>query len=555
MQTLSTNQRDWLMNGGLVTVTIPTTLLDVSVIQIDDIDILENSIVIDRKSISSNKLEIGSAETTELTFSLINDTGKFTGLKLEGAILQPRFNINGEILQCGYFTIDEKPQSGTIMQVRALDRMARFNKKYDSALVYPATLQAILTDACTQCGVSLYSSTFPNYALSITTHPDNDSTYHEVISWVAQIAGMNAFINVDGLLELKWYSGSAETIPDTAIMECEFAENDVMISGVTFDDGDNTYLAGTDTYTVDVTGNPFVLTDIATILGLINTSVNGLTYRPLRKLSCAVIMPHLWPMDLIEVIDDGVTYQSIITSNNISTASEITATGEPETIKGYAGAGMLTAHQKNIIKILANEIAGAKVTTMETELLALNEQITNSLGYYTTIITNEDGSQIVYHHDHATLAESLYIDVKPSAGGFAWTTEGWNNGNPVWQYGVTQSGSMVMRIISAVGINADWMKTGTLDAALVNVIHLNAGSITTGTLNGTHIENGAITAEKISNGTITGDKLGMGTITGDKIANGAINGERIANGAITAGNIADGTISATKMNLNTHILM
>lgn len=460
MQSISATQRAWIKRGGLIKPSVSAELADsITTVLIGSDDILENSLWVDRQSASGKKFAIGTAGTSELTFTLLNHSGDFTGVKFEGAILTLTYDLNGESLAGGIYIVDEKPQAGKTMKIRALDRMAKTNKLYDSTLEYPATLQEILTDACTRCGLSLYSSTFPHHTYLVTVHPEADATYHQVISWVAQLAGCEAFINVAGLLELKGYSGTVESIGD--ILDIEYAEDDVTVTGVEYETDEGIYLAGTETYTVDVTGNPFVLSDIAAVLGMINTLINGLTFRPITRFK-SVALPYLWPMDRISFEDEGITYQSIITGIRTGHRSEIVAAGQPETIAGYASGGALTPKQKNIIKTIAKTVSSTDISALEIELLALNEQIANSLGYYTTVVTDGSGSQIVYHHDQPDLEDSIYIDIKPAAGAFAWTDQGWNDGDPVWQYGITQSGSLVMRIVSAVGVNADWITAGML---------------------------------------------------------------------------------------------
>ena len=39
-----------------------------------------------------------------------------------------------------------------------------------------------------------------------------------------------------------------------------------------------------------------------------------------------------------------------------------------------------------------------------------------------------------------------------TANGIAWTTSGWNDGEPVWSYGVTSAGDALFRMLSAEGI-------------------------------------------------------------------------------------------------------
>lgn len=68
-----------------------------------------------------------------------------------------------------------------------------------------------------------------------------------------------------------------------------------------------------------------------------------------------------------------------------------------------------------------------------------------------------------------------------------------------------------------VGLTANKITAGTINAADITVINLNADNITVGTINGQRIADGAITAAKIAQGTITGDKIALGSIKEDQL--------------------------------------
>lgn len=84
------------------------------------------------------------------------------------------------------------------------------------------------------------------------------------------------------------------------------------------------------------------------------------------------------------------------------------------------------------------------------------------------------------------------------------------------------------------GINADGkfktylsgtgIYTGTLTAAQVNAVAINAGSITTGTLSAARIGAKAITAAKIAAGTITADEINVSSIQASVVTATAVNG-------------------------------
>ena len=96
--------------------------------------------------------------------------------------------------------------SGGVITLTMYNNASKFEKKYDSTLAYPATLAEILQDACTNCGVALYSTTFPNSDYVVTTRPSDDATtYADIVSDVAQLSACFAKCNNLGQLVLDWY--------------------------------------------------------------------------------------------------------------------------------------------------------------------------------------------------------------------------------------------------------------------------------------------------------------------------------------------------------------
>lgn len=223
MQNLSSNQKQHLFEGGHVGVTITGETLDGDPISLTEDDIIENSLTIDRNWTSGNTIEIGCAETSELVFELDNADGRWSNLRWEGARLTVVLDIAGEPLQAGVFTVDEPPRKLTTMQIRALDDMARFNRPYVPGIPYPATLRQILIDACAQCNVTLKTYTFTNHDYVVSRRPGageeeggggsgsgggssgDDITFHHIVSWIAELAGCNAWIDELARLNLTWY--------------------------------------------------------------------------------------------------------------------------------------------------------------------------------------------------------------------------------------------------------------------------------------------------------------------------------------------------------------
>jgi hypothetical protein len=429
-------------------------------------DIIQGTFSLDRNSVSGNVIEIGNAETTELTFTLDNHDGRFNSYSFAGEVLTVDIVIGVETLRAGVFTIDNSPKKLQTMKISALDNMAKFNKPYVTGTA--TTLGKLLADCCTACGVVLNTTTFTN-STETCSQPTSETTYHQVVAWVAQLAGMNAYIGYNGELYLKWYGSDKQNITADHRFDFEVDENDIVISGVGYNDGETETIVGTDDYALVIKGNELVSSNIATVLNNIYNIIGGYTYRPY---SFSILpMPHLWPLDEISILmPDNTTVNSIITKHNftLNGRSLIAATGQAEEQYGYASAPPLTAQQKVVINAIADNKVEQSATTLESATLALNQLIANSMGYYTTTVESGDGSKKTYIHNEPTLELSDLI-YTITGSGFAWTETGWNDGSPAWTYGITGTGNAILKTLIAQGINADWINSGTVNTNLITI--------------------------------------------------------------------------------------
>ena len=158
-------------------------------------------ITITRRCVAGEKIEIGTAIASEFKATLQNYDGRFDGFVFEGAELFVRFSVpvgsGVEYIPIGYFTIDEQPRKLSTISITALDRMARFNRSYDTTTAYPASMYQVLSDACLKCGVPLAttSGSLINATYSPPKRPESDGlTYRQVVEWIAELAGTCAWI-------------------------------------------------------------------------------------------------------------------------------------------------------------------------------------------------------------------------------------------------------------------------------------------------------------------------------------------------------------------------
>ena len=463
---ISQHALDCIRRGDPLSVSIEASGVSGN-ITLTEQDILPGSLQISRMSVSGNQIELGSAISSELTMKLWNDGGKFDGFAFEGAELYVRLGIKledttTEYIPIGYYTVDEPPRKLSTISIKALDRMARFDRVYDSSMTYPASLYQILSDACAKCNVPLATpdSDLLNSAYSPATRPTEDGiTYHQIIIWIAELPGSCAWIDWDGKLRLSWYESCSTQITADDRISSDMQENDITITGVQItanDEGKTVYLSGSDTYALCIEGNLLAQDNLQSVAKALGDQLIGFTYRPYNCQARG--LPHLWQMECISYVDAaGITHPSIINQHTYTYngKSTIAAKGETTQRNGYATSAPLTSKERAILERMKAQ-TNRKLSTMQQAALELNETMANSMGLYSTTTVNPDMSVTAYWHDKPTLEDSQYIYTR-NAGGYAWTDSGWNDGEPVWQYGVTKDGIAILNVLHVYKLTADYL--------------------------------------------------------------------------------------------------
>lgn len=445
---------------------------------ITDKDII-GAVTVDWSSVTGSKLDLGSACMSELSFTLENTDGAFDDKVFEGAQLYVTTSFptgsTRETVPIGYYTVDSPPRKLRSIKITAYDRMAKFNRAYDTDLAYPATLYQIVADACTKCGVSqkLPTNTL-HRGVSIPKRPEADNlTYRQVLVWAAELMGVSLYIDYDGKLTGGWYATNAKHTVIKASDRftsgnTDFAENNIVFSGVRIvgnDENKTEYLAGTKDYAFNIEGNLLAQSDmnLSTLVTELKTARCSLTYTPM---SCTThSFPHLRPLDVMNFETAQGTKKVVLTNvkwQSQNRCTKLEGKGETATQSGYATMGAFTPKQQAVLEQTRAQQA-AQINDYEQATLALNETIANSMGLYVTRKADSSGAVITYYHDKPTLEGSNTIYCR-NAGGYAWTNNGWNNGSPNWEYGVSKDGDAVIRSIAANKISANYITTDILSS-------------------------------------------------------------------------------------------
>ena len=497
-----------------------------TVLHLTAADFKSGGIRLSEATSTSGSFDLGAAVIGKLTLTLNNADGRFNAVNFIGgqvSAIQIGVTLpdnSTEWIPLGMFDIDSVKYSGTAAEIVAYDYLARADKALPS-VTCPVTLDSLVRIVCTHCGIVWSGQSFLNDDYTLEKMPEK-ATCRDVISYAAALAGCFARMSREGQLIFGWYGcdmplwyceswldgGSflnAASSDEANGGEFFNYDNDstdggrndfrgfcvigspkkltgdkpVTVTGITFTESDkeqtgideggnevietvpgNSYICGTDEYAFDLSDNPLLTHDVPDVLAALGGKLIGESFNPI-SLACPS-NPALEAGDIVTVSDRrGNTYRAYVNRCEYKFGASQSLSCEAKT------ASENSAAHYNAVSRLEQKLkkdTDAKISAYGTRLQELNNLMLNSMGVYKTAVQNEDGSVTHYTHDKPTLAASSYIACE-TANGFAYTNSGWNDGSPVWQYGMTADGNIICNVLSAVGIIADWIQAGRIESA------------------------------------------------------------------------------------------
>lgn len=434
----------------------------------------------------------------------------YVGLELD--------NETTEKIRICTMTVIEQPEDETVtIDLTCEDNMRKFDRNYsDSKLKYPATRGQIVRDACEVCGVTLQTLNFYRDDYIVQNRPNDEAlTFRQVLQWVAQIGCQWMRCDEYGRLCIGWYSSINEEeliINDLGVLKTQddsnislelssangilsanngtFLENDgilrlfatdekgnvseikttygftphhtdVVITGVkvteyseSSSDNPQTYMVGTEGYVLGISGNKLIrVGDGQTIASMIAEKCVGMRFRPFES-ECPTDVALEAGDSLIIVDRNGKIYTSLLTTTTLKPGS-----GQKIACNAKSAAKNSSTQYSQATQafVTARNMVKQEKTEREKALEEFGKRIDSATGVYTTVETQEDGSQIFYLHDKPTLAESKAV--------WKMTSEAWGvstDGGHTWNGGMTVDGDTIVRILNAVGVNATWINTGAI---------------------------------------------------------------------------------------------
>ena len=369
----------------------------------------------------------------------------------------------------GTFTVLEPTAVGDTIELVGYDDMHKADIDFSSKLSYPTTAGQLLREVCNTCDISLGSPTFKNQDYSIKNAPKK-VTCREVIGYIAQIAVGNAIIQ-NGTLTIKSYNfspianitkkadlkeGAGYCILENYPTDPDIGTDPVTITGIATTKKEKNkstiLLRGTEDYALEIT-NPLIEGNEEEALQLIGEVLIG---SHMRSFSGEFFPdPTIEFMDLVCVVDrKEKVYPTFVTSNefNYLGNSQLSCgIKDPERQKST-----YYSEATKIYEQVKKDVQNTK-TEFEEAVENLNKTLENASGMYATEVTQLDGSTITYIHDKQTVEESKnVIKITSEAIGIS------NDGGKTYPYGLFLTGDLITRILYTVGINADYINSGSI---------------------------------------------------------------------------------------------
>lgn len=467
---------------------------------------------------ANNAFSIGAAIEGSATIGLNNYDERFSEYDFEGAeiILWVGAEMSDgttEWLRRGTYCVDQPDSYSGVITLDCLDYMCKLEKAYSEVeTTFPATLATIAQDICDKCGIVLATPifTYSDYEVSENLMGADD-TCLDVISYLAQISAHYAKVDPNGALHIEWYKvtesetedkldgqffddaspyasgdtadggtfddyskgykadgGSFTVLSDTENLfrfsDLTVVTDDVTITGISVTaqpktvDGvrteGETILAGKEGYVLSITGNPLIINGKANgIANRVGLQLVGMTFRPFD--GTHVADPCLQAGDKVRLTDRKQnTYDSYATSValTVNGSMKVSCDAESASRNSANRAGATTSTVKAARKAMAQEL-----TSRDALIAQVSKQVADSSGLYSTQVKQSDGSYIYYMHDKPKLADSKVI-YKLTADAIAISTDG----GDTYATSISAAGDAVLQRIYAVGINADYVKTGKI---------------------------------------------------------------------------------------------
>ncbi len=462
-------------NSRKYVITINMTLADNTSLTLTEADIWQDSFEISTASSGTSSFDIGCAVIGKCKFRLNNFDESFSQYDFFNAAATVWVGLVGDVdeneqqvyYRMGFFTVDEPSFAGSLISLELLDNMWKFDVPLSEVnLSYPITALSAVNAICSYCGVTNGTQNFHGSSFSIAQAPTEDINCREMLQYIAMIGCNFCIVDAQGNLRIRWYDTPSASNTD------QFAKNfsttigtdEIVITGVKFTLNDTPYLIGQAGYVLELE-NPLVTTaNVNTVLNLIWDVLDGFALRTFNINTISDLAVEVGDYCAITDAKGNVIY-SHITNNSFGFTNHQVSLGAVTPNRS------LTKRYSKTVQAaveVARKQAESAISEYDLAVQLMNNLAVNAMGAYQDYQDMPTGGR-VYFLSNMPITKNPTTGVcsfesgstvfKISGDGFFVSTDGgttWTNGyNP-------QTGQLIVNVLNAIGLSAEWIKTGEL---------------------------------------------------------------------------------------------
>ena len=336
-----------------------------------------NNTITDVKKLTYATDWSGQITVGQVVSAYISATIPTPSFSLAGANVSHSMGIGDPVewVRIGTYRIDEesiRTRQG-YTSFSAYDRLRYAINTYQSALTFPATLQAICNEVCGLIGIT--STTLPVNP-TIEENILDGYTLRDVLGFIAGYCGRNAYLSPYGALQLRWFSSVGYTADGTRANIPYIGENNCTVSRLICQTSDGVLTSGN--------GEGIYFTCPFMTQARLNAMLSGLslTYR-----KAEVDIPYgnfcLQSGDIITVSTTGSNLSVPIMSNSWSYDGGLSSAVTSYGVSDYTGTANNAEHS----------VSAQRVQNILREKKAAN-RVTEEIKYATDLITGATGGII-----------------------------------------------------------------------------------------------------------------------------------------------------------------
>lgn len=371
-----------------------TLILQSGSISISNEDFASGSVVIRGGTSESSEFSVGAAIIGSLTFSLINDSGKFSGLNWFDSRVSIYMYVDNTKVYEGEFYVVQHKEQGNIVSVECHDGLKILDEYqiYEDDITWPADAASVAQKIASRHG--MYVSGLSS-GIQIDDPGNDQMTERECMSLIAEIQGkyVRALGRAGGTtLSFGWYDMASVGDAGTTFSH-DLRTDDVNITGVrvSTSDGSKTVTRGSSGYIISISDNPFITQkNIDSIADRIGSAVIGISYRPGDV--TVKSNPSIEPGDVLTVStakESGVKIiATTVTYKSSSLTQTITADAEP-----YSGDLRIT--RKEYIRKTTQEIIRDDLSIPDSDISSsISSSINNQIKDHDSEISSSISSSV-----------------------------------------------------------------------------------------------------------------------------------------------------------------